>query len=71
MVYVIGVKIIPTIFAARAFGVTNVSARTFTILSPLMAEVKQPIPEYLIIGTCIVASFIMLLVQEKLPKQYQ
>lgn len=37
MVYIIGVKIIPTIFAARAFGVTNVAARTFTILSPLMA----------------------------------
>ena len=40
MVYSIGVKIIPTIFATRAFGITNVCARIFTILSPLMAEVK-------------------------------
>ena len=68
IVYIIGVKIIPSIFAARAFGVTNVCARTFTILSPLMAEVDYPVPEFLIIGTCAVAAVFMLLVVEKLPK---
>jgi len=68
MVYIIGVKIIPAIFATRAFGFTNVCARTFTILSPMMSEVPQPIPEYLMMATCAIAAVLMLLVVEKLPK---
>ena len=46
IVYLIGVQLIPTLFAARTFGICNIAARTFTVMSPLMAEMNHPIPEY-------------------------
>jgi hypothetical protein len=52
IVYLIGVELIPTLFAARTFGICNISARTFTVLSPLMAEMPDPIPEYTQICVC-------------------
>jgi MFS family permease len=42
--YLANSLLFPAIFAGTAFGICNVGAKTATILSPLVAEVKDPIP---------------------------
>lgn len=34
----------PTLFAASAFGICNLTARIFTIFAPLVAEIPAPLP---------------------------
>ena len=44
VLYVINVKIFPTLFAATAFGFCNFMARFVTVLAPLVAQLDQPTP---------------------------
>jgi len=42
--YLANSQIFPAIFAGTAFGICNIGAKFTTILAPLMAEVKPPVP---------------------------
>ena len=53
--YISSVQLVPTIFAASVFGVCNVSARTITILSPMVAEIDYPVPLIVIMSACGIA----------------
>ena len=48
----------PSQFLGTVFGVCNVTARSITILSPMVAEADHPIPEVLIIATCLGAAIL-------------
>jgi len=43
----------PSHFLGTVFGVCNVTARTITIMSPMVAEAAQPTPVLAIILTCL------------------
>ena len=62
IVYVINVKIFPTLFAATAFGFCNFIARLMTMLSPLVGQLDQPTPMVSFIVTtaiaCVMSSFL-------------
>lgn len=42
--YLANSTIFPAIFAGTAFGLCNIGGKSFTILSPLLAELEAPIP---------------------------
>jgi uncharacterized membrane protein (DUF485 family) len=42
--YLANSSIFPAIFAGTAFGLCNLGAKLFTILSPIMAEQEMPLP---------------------------
>jgi hypothetical protein len=53
--YLANAQIFPAIFAGTAFGICNIGAKFTTILAPLMAEVKPPVPMILFCFTATVA----------------
>ena len=44
MVFIASVQLVPTLFAASAFGFCNVAARTVTMMSSLVANLDYPTP---------------------------
>ena len=42
--YIANSTIFPAIFAGTAFGLCNIGAKLFTILSPMIAELDKPVP---------------------------
>ena len=42
--YLANSTIFPAIFAGTAFGMCNIGAKSFTIMSPLIAELDKPVP---------------------------
>ena len=56
MLYMCTLQFFPSQFLGTVFGVCNVTARSITILSPMVAEADHPIPEVLIITTCLGAA---------------
>ena len=62
IVYVINVKIFPTLFAATALGFCNFIARLMTVLSPLVGQLDEPTPMISFIVTtaiaCVMSSFL-------------
>ena len=56
MAFIVSVQLIPTIVAATVFGYCNVSARSLTILSPIIAEMDYPTPLYICMGVAAFAS---------------
>ncbi len=61
----------PTIFAGTVFGICNFFAKTVTIMSPMLAEVKAPIPMSCFIIACGLAglaSFFLITEQSKWSK---
>jgi len=53
-------QMFPTHLCSTAFGICNLFARGSTILSPLIAELPDPIPMSIFSVTCIAASFLPL-----------
>lgn len=49
VVYVAHPDTFPPLFAATAFGLCNVCARTFSTLSPVIAQMKEPLPMWLFV----------------------
>lgn len=68
MVFIAFMQLIPTLYTATIFGISNVVARTVTIMSPLIAEMDYPTPLILEIIAVLFACFISQLVVVKLPK---
>ena len=44
MVYLVHPGFFPTLFAVTSMGISNLAARIFVILAPLIAEVSYPVP---------------------------
>lgn len=55
--YLANSTIFPAIFAGTAFGLCNIGAKAFTILSPLIAEVAPPLPMIIFSGVLAFAIF--------------
>ena len=53
MVYTVNSYLFPTLFAATAMGLCNISARFFSALSPIFAEMEEPLPMILFTASSI------------------
>jgi len=56
-------KMFPTILASTAFGICNVFARFSTVLSPLIAELPDPVPMSIFSVMCIASALLPLLLR--------
>ena len=62
MIFTSTPMLFPTLFVGTAFGITNFTSRLFTVLSPLVAEMPQPIPMIVFCSStalAIAASFLL------------
>ena len=57
-------QMFPTALCSTAFGICNLFARFSTILSPLIAELKDPIPMSIFTITCIASAFFPLFLRK-------
>ena len=57
-------QMFPTALCATAFGICNVFARVATILSPLVAELPDPVPMSVFSIMCIVSAFLPLFLRD-------
>lgn len=57
-------QMFPIALCTTAFGICNIFARLFTILSPLIAEIPDPVPMTIFSIMCIGAAFLPLLLRE-------
>ena len=58
MVYYATPQMFPTEICSTAFGICNVFARFLTILSPLIAELPDPVPMTIFTVVCIVSALL-------------
>ena len=63
--YLANAQIFPAIFAGTAFGICNIGAKLTTILAPLMAEVKPPVPMILFCLTATVAGSLSFFIKKE------
>ena len=70
--YLANSTIFPGIFAGTAFGLCNLGAKLFTIMSPLLAEADKPLPmivySALLVGAIVAAASIRSEPKEEEPK---
>ena len=66
--FVASIELMPTIFSASAFGLCNVTARTATILSPIIAQMNYPTPLIINISVASFAGFCSLFIIVKPPR---
>ena len=64
MCYLANAQIFPAIFAGTAFGICNIGAKTTTILAPLLAEVKPPVPMILFCITACLAGVLSFFIRK-------
>mmetsp|Transcript_21643 Transcript_21643/g.28991 ORF Transcript_21643/g.28991 Transcript_21643/m.28991 type:complete len:142 (+) Transcript_21643:1371-1796(+) len=55
MLYMATLEYFPTHLLGTVFGICNVTARSITILSPMVAEAARPTPTIMIVATCLAA----------------
>ena len=55
MLYMSTLEYFPTYLLGTVFGICNVTARSITILSPMVAEAAKPTPTLMLISTCFCA----------------
>ncbi len=66
--YLANSTIFPAIFAGTAFGLCNLGAKVFTILSPLLAETEKPLP-MIVYSTLLVGGILAALSLRTDPKK--
>jgi len=67
-VYMGNYYIFPTLFASTAMGVCNVFSRVVTALSPMVAEIDEPIPIIIVIISAVIAFILSIALHTKQPK---
>ena len=67
--YIGHLDLFPNMFSGTTMGICNMVARTLTVFAPMVAEVKEPIPEIVVTFLCIAAIILTLFIREK-SKQY-
>lgn len=58
--YISNSYLFPTLFAATAIGTTNTIARLFSAISPILAQMEEPLPMILFTSTSIVGMAFLL-----------
>ena len=56
MLYMSTICYFPSKFMGVVFGICNVTARAITILAPMVAEAPEPMPEFTMIVSCLIAT---------------
>lgn len=69
IVYIATLEFFPTYILGTVFGICNVTARSITVLSPMIAEASQPTPTLMLIVTCIVASILSSCLSPMVPEK--
>eukprot|EP00347_Sterkiella_histriomuscorum_P000203 403376785 len=57
-------NIFPTIYSGTAMGICNFFAKSLTMMSPIIAEINDPIPTLVLIGMCILSIFVTFAINE-------
>ena len=70
LIYVLTMEKFPSSIQARLFGIFTLSASVSTILSPMIAEMDDPIPLFLYIVICFF-SIISSMTLDKIQEQHQ
>lgn len=60
LTYLATPQMFPTALASTAFGICNIFARFSTVLSPLIAELPDPVPMTIFTATCLGSAFLPL-----------
>lgn len=68
MVFVAGVTMVPTIFAATVFGIVNACARVVTTSSSIAAELEYPTPLIISLGITLFGLIVSFFIIRKSPK---
>ena len=55
-------KLYPAIFASTVFGICNIFARLLSILSPIIAEEKEPVPILVFLVLASIATLLSLFI---------
>ena len=63
IIYLAHGGLFPVMFAASSFGYCNFFARTFTIASPLLARIEQPLPMIFFTAAAGTSSILALFIQ--------
>lgn len=58
MLYMSTLQYFPNRYMGRVFGTCNVTARFVTIMAPMVAELPSPIPEFIMIISCLIAAIL-------------
>ena len=66
--YLANSTIFPAIFAGTAFGLCNLGAKIFTIMSPLLAEAEKPLPMIIYSALLVGAIFAALSIRKEEDK---
>ena len=63
--YIGHLDLFPNVFSGTTMGICNVVARLCTVFAPIVAEIKQPVPEITLTSLCIIAIILALFVRNK------
>lgn len=69
IIYVSHNKVFPVLFAATAFGFCNFTSRVFTSLSPIFAQMEEPVPAIVFFILTVVGILIVWGVKQEVKKQ--
>ena len=70
IIYIGHIDLFPVVFSTTSMGTVNIFARFFTIFAPIVAEVKEPVPEILFTTLCVTAAVVSYFVRKKTEKFY-
>mmetsp|Transcript_22745 Transcript_22745/g.26736 ORF Transcript_22745/g.26736 Transcript_22745/m.26736 type:complete len:173 (+) Transcript_22745:234-752(+) len=70
IVYVGHLDLFPIVYSSTSMGICNIFARAFTIFAPMVAEVREPIPEILFTTLCVIAVVVACFIRPKTDNFY-
>ena len=56
LTYALTSEVFPPSLSARVFGICTISASIFTIMSPLIAEIHEPVPMLTLVAVCVIST---------------
>ena len=68
--YIGHMDLFPVVFSSTSMGICNILARFTTIFAPMLAEVKEPVPEIIFTILCGVALTVSLFIRNKTANYY-
>lgn len=68
--YIGHMDIFPVVFSTTSMGICNIFARFTTIFAPMVAEIKEPVPEIIFTILCGIAVTISLFIRNKTSNYY-
>ena len=63
-------EVFPSVFSATTYGFLHYSADLFAIAGPLVAELKDPVPEVTVTSLCALCVFVSFCVGQKSKEYY-